>query len=89
MKRPKKPPFTPPRQTIWVADLLTLEELFEEFFALRLIDRKTYMRYVALRTALFNLAEWMLLQLAGREIFEGEPPDYDWPAEPPEMPDEA
>jgi hypothetical protein len=87
MKRPKKPPFNPPRQTIWVADLLTLEELFEEFFALRLIDRKTYMRYVALRTALFNLAEWMLLQLAGREIFEGEPPDYEWPNEPLDMAD--
>jgi hypothetical protein len=54
---------------------------------LRLIDRKTYMRYVALRTALFNLAEWMLLKLAGREIFEGEPPDYDWPAVPPDMAD--
>jgi hypothetical protein len=24
---------------------------------------------------LFKLAEWMLLRLAGREIFEGEPPD--------------
>ena len=67
---------------------MTLEELFEEFYTLRLIDRKTYTRYVALRAALFKLAEWMLLRLAGREIFEGEPPDYDWPPEPLHMAEE-
>jgi hypothetical protein len=89
MKKRKTLPFKPPRRTIWVADLLTLEELFEELRTWKLIDRKTYIRYLALREALYKLAEWVLLKLADREIFEGEPPDFEWPKEPPDMAEEA
>ena len=75
------------RRTIWAADLLTLEELFEELYTWNLIDRQTYTRYVALREALYKLAEWALLKLADREISEGEPPDFEWPQEPPDLKD--
>jgi hypothetical protein len=89
MTKRKTLPFKPPRRTIWVADLLTLEELFEELYTWGDIDRKTYTRYLALREALYKLAEWVLLKLADRLIFEGEPPDFEWPQVPPDMPDEA
>ena len=78
----KKPlPFAPPRHSIWVSDLLTIEELFEELYTKHLISRKTYTRYLALRTALRKLAEKVLRKLADRVVFEGEPPK-DWPGVP-------
>ena len=53
----------------------------------QLIERRHYVRYVALRTALWKLAELVLLAVANKLIFEGEPPetaDLDWPPGPDE-----
>jgi hypothetical protein len=68
-----------------VADLLTLEEIFEELYTHNLIKRQDYVRYVALRTALGKLAEQVLLGLVDQVDFEGGPADtaaVDWPPEP-------
>jgi hypothetical protein len=77
-----------PRRSIWVADLLTLEEIFEELYTHNLIKRQDYVRYVALRTALGKLAEQVLLGLVDQVDFEGDAADTaeaDWP----QGPDEA
>jgi hypothetical protein len=66
-------PFPLPRRSIWVADLLTIEELFEELYSQRVIDRPTYIRYLAWRASGQNLAEEVLLSIADRIIPE-------WPA---------
>jgi hypothetical protein len=82
MKEPL--PFPLPKRTLWIADLLTLEEIFEELYTRKLIERKHYVRYVALRTALWKLAEIVLLAVADKLIFEGDPPEtagMNWPEE--------
>jgi hypothetical protein len=59
-------PFPVPRHSIWVADLLTIEELFEEAYTFKLIDRETYIRYLAWRAGGVKLAEGVLLSIADR-----------------------